>query len=74
MGSTEEGLAVHDAALIALAAADGTIEGRTTMQKIMYFVSVALGKDFGHRAHYYGPFSRPVESALTVSALTEEVN
>lgn len=73
MASTDEGLTVQDAALVALDAAEGTIEGRTAMQKIMYFVSVALDRDFGHRAHYYGPFSRTVEGALTLSALGEDV-
>lgn len=73
MASTDEGLTVQDAVLVALDAAGGTIEGRTTMQKIMYFVSVALDKDFGHRAHYYGPFSRTIEGALTLSTLAESV-
>lgn len=73
MAGTDEGLTVQDAALIALHAAEGAIEGRTAMQKIMYFVSVALDENFGYRAHYYGPFSRSVEGALTLSALAEDV-
>jgi uncharacterized protein YwgA len=73
MGSTREDLTIRDAALLALDAAEGKIEGRTAMQKIMYFAAVELGEDFGHQAHYFGPYSRAVENALTTSALGEEV-
>lgn len=73
MGSAEEGLTPREAVLLALDAAGGTVEGRTSMQKIMYFVSLALEEDLGHRAHYYGPYSRPVELALTQTALADEV-
>jgi uncharacterized protein YwgA len=73
MGSPEEGLTPREAVLLALDAAGGTVEGRTAMQKIMYFVSVALVEDLGHRAHYYGPYSRAVEFALTQTALADEV-
>lgn len=73
MDSVEEGLTPREAVLLALDAAGGTVDGRTAMQKIMYFVSVALDSDLGHRAHYYGPYSRAVEYALTQTALAEEV-
>lgn len=73
MGNSEQGLSIRDAALLAIEAAGGTIEGRTAMQKILYFVSVELGEDFGHRAHYFGPYSRAVENALTFSAMAGEV-
>ncbi len=73
MGSAEEGLTPREAVLLALDAAGGAVEGRTAMQKIMYFVSVALDTDLGHRAHYYGPYSQPVEYALTQTALADEV-
>jgi uncharacterized protein YwgA len=73
MGRIDEGITVRQAALVSLEAVGGKVEGRTALQKIMYFVSVALRRDFGHRAHYYGPYSRPLENALTSSALAEEV-
>jgi hypothetical protein len=73
MGSTEEGLTPRDAVLLAIDAAGGTVEGRTAIQKIAYFVAVALADDLGHRAHYYGPYSRPVEYALAQTALGEKV-
>jgi uncharacterized protein len=73
MGRADEGLTPREAILLALHAADGTVEGRTAMQKIMYFVAVALDTDFGHRAHYYGPYSRVVEYALAQSAFADEV-
>jgi uncharacterized protein YwgA len=73
MGSIENGLTPQEAVLLALAAAGGTVEGRTSMQKITYFVAVALEQDLGHRAHYYGPYSRPVESALADAALGDEI-
>ena len=49
--------------------------GRTSMQKVAYFVSEGLHKDFGHHAHFYGPFSEEVEDeidALVQSGLVEE--
>jgi uncharacterized protein YwgA len=49
--------------------------GRTSLQKVAYFAHLALDLDFGHRAHFYGPFSEVVESdieALALSGLIEE--
>lgn len=49
--------------------------GRTSLQKITYFVAVTLGVDLGHRAHFFGPYSAAVEadtSALALSGLIEE--
>lgn len=60
--------------MLALDAAGGRVAGRTAMQKIMYFVAVALDEDFGHHAHYYGPYSRAVEHALVQSALADDVD
>jgi uncharacterized protein YwgA len=74
MGSAEKGLTPRDAALLALDSAGGTVEGRTTMQKLLYFVAVALDDDLGHRAHYYGPYSRLIEDALLQTAIGDEVD
>lgn len=49
--------------------------GRTSLQKVAYFAGLALDRDLGHQAHYYGPFSSLVESeidALALSDLLEE--
>ena len=49
--------------------------GRTSLQKVAYFVGRALGRDLGHRPYYYGPFASPVEQetqALALSELVEE--
>jgi uncharacterized protein YwgA len=49
--------------------------GRTSLQKLTYFAALALGRDLGHRPHYYGPFSNTVErdtEALVFSDLVEE--
>jgi uncharacterized protein YwgA len=59
---------------VILDAAGGRIDGRTVVQKMAYFAANALGEDLGHHAHYYGPYSREVERALTHSALSEDVH
>lgn len=49
--------------------------GRTALQKVSYFVGLALGQDLGHGAHYYGPYSPAVEQdveALVLSGLIDE--
>jgi hypothetical protein len=49
--------------------------GRTSLQKVMYFVGRRLDRDLGHHAHYYGPFSPSVEretASLVLSKLVEE--
>jgi len=40
------------------------IEGRTAIQKIVYFVSVKSSLDLGYRRHFYGPYSSVVASHL----------
>ena len=77
MGRAEERVSVRELVLLVVDAAGGNIEGRTAAQKLCYFAAAALGDDAGHRAHFYGPYSRPVENALNNSAfagdLTETV-
>lgn len=64
MGSTQGPLTVREAVLLVLDAAGGSISGRTAVQKLCYFGAQTLGLDLGHRAHYYGPYSRQVEAAV----------
>lgn len=73
MGSAGEGLSTREAILLALDAAGGKVEGRTAIQKVMYFIATALEDDLGHQAHYYGPYSRPVEYTLTQEGLAEDL-
>jgi uncharacterized protein YwgA len=40
------------------------IESKTKLQKIAYFLSILLKKDFQFNAYYYGPYSRPIEEGL----------
>jgi uncharacterized protein YwgA len=54
---------INDALLFTYDAAGGSIQGKTNLQKKMYFVAVMLGKDFGYGAHYYGPYSATVAAA-----------
>jgi uncharacterized protein YwgA len=49
--------------------------GRTSLQKVAYFVGRAMDRDLGHRAYFYGPFASSVEretQALVLSELVEE--
>ncbi|MCU1487675.1 MAG: hypothetical protein JWN67_4421 [Actinomycetia bacterium] len=50
--------------------------GRTTLQKMAYLSTVALRwQRVGHQAHFYGPFSRPLErttARLVADGFVEE--
>ena len=49
--------------------------GRTSLQKVAYFVGVHRNAEFQHQAHFYGPFSEVVEAdveALVAAGLIEE--
>lgn len=56
----------YDFVHLALLALGGEICGRTKLQKTIYFLGVLTGKldDLGYRAHYYGPYSDAVASAV----------
>lgn len=57
---------------------DNNLKGRTILQKIIYFFSILLKKEFGYQAHYYGPYSLQVENTLnslkSLGYIKEEVN
>jgi hypothetical protein len=61
---TDKPLSIPDLVLLIISAAGGVVNGRTVVQKLGYFAGLAMGRDLGHQAHYYGPYSRPVEAAL----------
>jgi uncharacterized protein YwgA len=58
-----EKLAIRDYILLGYKAFDGSVRGKTMLQKRMYFLSVILNVDLGFGPHYYGPYSSAVASA-----------
>jgi uncharacterized protein YwgA len=56
----------YDFVHLVLYAAGGRIEGRTKLQKYVYFAGVLteMHEDLGYRAHYYGPYSSKVTAAV----------
>ena len=49
--------------------------GRTSLQKLVYFISQYSESNFGYKAHFYGPFSEGVEEdveALVLAGLVDE--
>lgn len=56
----------------------GEIRGRTLLQKLVYFVGALSGRDFGHYAHYFGPFSSEVayevDRLVGAGFLTDEIS
>lgn len=73
MERDQEHLTIRETVLLVIDAAGGTIEGRTAVQKLCYFAGLALDEDFGHRPHYYGPYSRQVEAALVNEAFAGDL-
>jgi uncharacterized protein YwgA len=66
----------RDVLLSIIAAGTARAEfGRTSLQKVAYFVGVHRKTGFRHQAHFYGPFSEVVEAdveALVSTGLIEE--
>ncbi len=56
----------YDFVQLAFLAMGGEIKGKTKLQKIVYFLGVATKheEDLGYRAHFYGPYSDDVASAV----------
>lgn len=56
----------YDFVHLALHAMDGTIQGKTKLQKTIYFLGLLSGNidDLGYRAHFYGPYSDDVSNAV----------
>lgn len=50
--------------LLLLRAEGDKFEGKTLLQKEMYFISIKLKRNLGFRAHYYGPYSPDVEQGM----------
>lgn len=56
----------RDFVLLVLDAMGGEVWGKTRLQKQSYFIGQMSGVEvsLGYRAHYYGPYAPPVETAL----------
>lgn len=64
----------RDLILLIADACGGSIPGRTIAQKLVYFCGVKLGVETGHDAHYFGPFSDTVESALKLNVIAGDLS
>src|SRR5690242_11799546 len=51
---------------MALLALGGEVQGKTKLQKIVYFLGLMTGleEELGYRAHFYGPYSDDVAAAV----------
>ena len=51
---------------LGLLALGGKVQGKTKLQKSMYFLGLMTGclDDLGYRAHYYGPYSEDIAEAM----------
>lgn len=53
-------ISAQDFILLAYKAFGGKMNGKTLLQKRVYFLSVMVGEDLGYGAHYYGPYSTEI--------------
>jgi hypothetical protein len=74
VGSPDEHLTVRETVLLVIDAAGGHVEGRTAVQKLCYFAGLALGENLGHGPYFYGPYSKPVETALENEAFAGDLD
>lgn len=56
----------YDFVHLVLSAVGGKLQGRTKLQKTVYFAGAITGDlcDLGYRAHFYGPYSSDVAAAI----------
>jgi uncharacterized protein YwgA len=50
------------------------LEGRTVVQKLLYFCGRKLDQPTGHTAYFYGPYSDDFDSALKRGVLAEDLS
>jgi uncharacterized protein YwgA len=55
---------VREVLLLMLDHAGGALQGRTLIQKRLFFLSLLMNLDLHYYSHYYGPFSPEVDKAL----------
>ncbi len=54
----------RDVLLLMLDHAGGSLQGRTLIQKRLFFLKLLMDLDLRYHPHYYGPFSPEVDNAL----------
>jgi len=52
--------------LLTLDAFGGETTGKTLLLKRIFFLGEILGRDFGYRPHYYGPYSDDIASDIII--------
>src|SRR4051794_41134046 len=59
-------MSTYDFVHLVLHAFGGTIQGRTKLQKTVYFVGALTGflENLGYRAYFYGPYSSEVAASV----------
>ncbi len=58
-------MSLIDAVLATMAVENNhTIDGRTLLQKKLYFLGVLCKEEFGDEAYFYGPYSSEVSANL----------
>lgn len=57
---------LRDFVALTLLAAEGEVQGKTKLQKLVYFMGVLTDQldELGYRAHFYGPYSDDVAYAV----------
>jgi len=50
--------------LTVLEASGGSVQGKTRLQKVIYFLSILLDVDLNYEPHYFGPYSGFVDESL----------
>lgn len=60
-------MTTYDFVQLSLYACGGKIQGRTKLQKTVYFLGLMTGHldKLGYQAHYYGPYSAEVAEAIS---------
>ena len=70
----------RDFVSLTLLAAGGRVEGKTKLQKLVYFVGILTGslEELGYRPHFYGPYSDDVAYGITqlkaIGAIDQKVS
>jgi uncharacterized protein YwgA len=61
-----EAMKTYDFVHLVIHAAGGSVQGRTKLQKLVYFVGAITGnlERLGYRVHFYGPYSPDVAGAV----------
>ncbi len=57
---TDQRITIRQSIALLMLGQEKPVQGRTVLQKQLYFYSVLSGNDFGYDAHYYGPYSADV--------------